>query len=37
MTSENETVDDIVKELREIKGGQHTNVGLSLAPQTKRR
>lgn len=29
MASENETVDEIVKELRGIKGGQHTNGGLS--------
>ena len=30
MASEYETVADIVKELRGIKGGQHTNGGLSF-------
>lgn len=30
MASENETVEDIVKELLGIKGGQHTNGGLSF-------
>ena len=30
MASENETVEDLVKELRGIKGGQHTNGGLSF-------
>ena len=30
MTMENETVADIVNELQGIKGGQHTNGGLSF-------
>lgn len=30
MASENETVQEILKELRRIKGGQHTNGGLSF-------
>ena len=37
MASEYETVADIVNELQGIKGGQHTNGGLSFAPQPKRR
>ena len=32
-----ETIEDIVKELRGIKGGHHTNGCLSFAPQPKRR
>ena len=28
--SENETIEDLVRELRGIKGGQHTNGGLSF-------
>ena len=38
MSNENqETIEDIVKELRGIKGGQHTNGCLSFAPQSNRR
>lgn len=37
INDKHETITDIVKELRGIKGVQHTNGGLSFAPQPKRR
>ena len=37
MSNKQETIADIVAELQGIKGDQHTNGGLSFAPQPKRK